>query len=398
MRTLSEIDGREAPCIAAQDAAGPVRVCFLIDELAAAGTETQLLALIRRLDRGRVQPYLCLLHGGAAASRALEPDHCPVYRLHVGSLLRPATLAKAARFIRFLRCERIDVLQTYFPDSSYFGLPAARLAGVPHRLRTRNNLGHWMTRGHRRLGRLLNGIATGSVVNCGAARDALLAAEGPRPETITVLENGVDHARFLAVPPLSARIAGRPTVGAAANLRHVKGLDVLLDAAMRLSGEFSDLRFQIAGEGEMRASLEATAQARGLADRFRLLGSVSDIPAFLGGLDVAVLCSRSEGMSNALLEYMAAGRAIVATAVGAAPDLIEDGVQGLLVPPGDADRLAEAIARLLRRPELARRLGEAARRRARDRCSREAMVERFTVFYERLASEQRFGGRRMKAA
>ena len=121
---------------------------------------------------------------------------------------------------------------------------------------------------------------------------------------------------------------------------------------------------------------------------------MSDVPAFLGGLDVAVLCSRSEGMSNALLEYMAAGRAIVATNVGAAPELIEDGVHGLLVPPDDAGRLAEAIDALLRKPELARRLGDAARQRARDRYGREAMVERFTDFYERLGSQKRFGGRR----
>ena len=397
MRTLNELDARERTS-APEVAADPVRICFLIDELAAAGTETQLLALIRRLDRDRVQPYLCLLRGGGPASRALEPDDCPVLRLGVGALRRPATLLKAAHFIHFLRRERIDVVQAFFPDSSYFGLPAAWLAGVPHRLRTRNNLGHWLTPAHRRLGRLLNAVTTGSVVNCGAARAALLAAEGPRPETVTVLENGVDHARFLAVPPLSARAAAPRRVGVAANLRPVKGLDVLLDAAARLTGEYRDLVFQIAGEGEMRRPLEESARERGLGGRFQLLGAVSDIPAFLGGLDVAVLCSRSEGMSNALLEYMAAGRAVVATAVGAAPDLIEDGVHGLLVPPGDAGRLAQAVDALLRRPDLARRLGEAARRRARDRYSREAMVERFTEFYERLASRRRFGGRRGRAA
>src|SRR5204862_250698 len=123
----------------------PVRVCFLIDELATDGTETQLLALIRNLDRRRVQPYLVLLRGDRPSSRALEPDHCPVLRLGVGSLRSPRTLIRGARFIRFLRRDRIDVLQAYFPDSSYFGLPLARLAGVRHRIRTRNNIGHDMT-------------------------------------------------------------------------------------------------------------------------------------------------------------------------------------------------------------------------------------------------------------
>jgi L-malate glycosyltransferase len=390
MSTLNETHTRTFSA-ARDDAARPVRVCFLIDELATAGTETQLLALIRRLDRGRVRPYLCLLRGDGQASRALEPDDCPVWRIGAGALLRPATLWRAIRFVRFLRRERIDVVQTCFPDSSYFGLPAAWLAGVPHRLRTRNNLGHSLTPLHRRLGRLLNAVATGTVANCRAARDALLAAERPSPETVRVLENGVDHDRFLAAPSSSTSWDRGPRrVGAAANLRAVKGLDVLLDAAARLAGAHPDLLFQVAGEGEQRQELEQAARERGLEKRFQLLGAVADVPEFLSGLDVAVLSSRAEGMSNALLEYMAAGRAIVATEVGAAPDLIEDGVHGLLVPPGDAGRLADAIDRLLRQPELARRLGEAARRRSRDRHSREAMVERFTEFYEGLAGRKRF--------
>src|SRR5262245_54454941 len=96
---------------------GAIRVCFLIDRLAAAGTESQLLALIRHLDRSRVQPYLCLLDGDDPTSRALEPQDCPVLRLGVRRLARLRTIPRAWRLARFLRRERIDVLQVYFPDS-----------------------------------------------------------------------------------------------------------------------------------------------------------------------------------------------------------------------------------------------------------------------------------------
>ncbi len=399
MRTLTETPTRESPARAAPEtAARPVRVCFVIDDLAAAGTETQLLALVGRLDRNRVRPHLCLLRGGGSVSRALEPNDCPVLRLGVGALLRPYAALQAIRFVRFLRRERIDVVQTYFADSGYFGVPAAWLAGVPHRLRSRNNLGHWLTPLHRRLGRLLKAAATGTVVNCAAARAALLADEGPPPETVTVLENGVDHSRFLAVPPLPPDAPAARRVGAVANLRPVKGLDVFLEAAAWLAREHPDLTFSVAGEGDMRGPLEASARERGLADRFQLPGAVADVPGFLGSLDIAVLPSLSEGMSNALLEYMAAGRPIVATAVGAAPELIEDGVHGLLVPPGDAGRLAAAINRLLWQPRLARRLGEAALRRAHERYGREAMVGRFTAFYEGLATAKRRRPRRVDHA
>src|SRR5262249_6549034 len=119
----------------------PARVCFMIDELAAAGTETQLLALIRNLDRRRVQPTLCLLRGESAASRTLEPADCPVFRLGIRSFKHFATLPRVARFFRLLRQERFDVLQVYFPESTYLGVLVGRLAGVPKIVRTRNNLG-----------------------------------------------------------------------------------------------------------------------------------------------------------------------------------------------------------------------------------------------------------------
>ncbi len=365
----------------------PVRVCFVIDELALAGTESQLLALIRHLDRHRIWPYLCLLRGDNPLSQALEPDDCPILRLGVGSLHHPRTLLRMGRFVRFLRREHIDVVQTYFADSSYFGILGAWLAGVPHRIRTRNNLGHWLTPLHRRLGRLLNAFTTQTIANCQAARQALLAAEQPRPETVLVLENGVDLDRFRDLPPLTERpISERPHVGMVANLRPIKGLDVFVRAVALVHARHPRAIFTVAGEGELRATLEQQAAAEGLAEHFSLPGSVVDVPGFLSGLDVAVLCSHAEGMSNALLEYMAAGRAIVATRVGAAPELIADGVHGLLVPPGDAGKLAEAIARLLADRELAQRLGEAARRRVEECYSRAAMIRRFEEFYLSLTA------------
>jgi L-malate glycosyltransferase len=234
---------------------------------------------------------------------------------------------------------------------------------------------------HRVLGRLLNRVTTLSVTNCRAAREALLAAEGPAPESVVVLENGVDLRRFTGIGPLTAENPNAVRVGAVANLRAIKGLDVLVAAASQLATAHSRVAFEVAGEGGQRATLERQIRESGLDGRFALRGAVADVPGFLAGLRVAVLCSHAEGMSNALLEYMAAGRAVVATAVGAAPDLVEDGVHGLLVPPGDASALAGAIDRLLRDPALAARMGRAARTRAFQRYSREAMVRRFEDFY-----------------
>jgi glycosyltransferase involved in cell wall biosynthesis len=366
-----------------------VRVCFLIDSLSRAGTETQLVALIERLDRSRIEPFLCLLRDPPDRPHPLEPKHCPVLRLGVRSFHQPTLPLRMLRLARYLRQLRIDVLQVYFPDSTYFGVLTGWLARVPHLVRTRNNLGYALTRWSRQLGRLCNRVVSRTIANCEACRQSLLADEAPPPESVVVLENGVDLSRYLSLPAVEKR-TGPARVGMVGNLRPIKDPETLLRAAVEVCAARPDVSFHVAGEGELRPCLEGQVQARGLVGRFLLPGAIVDVPGFLGTLDVAVLCSRSEGMSNALLEYMASGRAIVATAVGGNVELIQNGVTGLLVTPGDAHSLATAITRLLEDGGLAARLGAAARRRATTRYSREAMVRRFEDFYvELLSSEPR---------
>ncbi len=362
----------------------PVRVCYVIDRLGVAGTETQLVGLIAGLDRTRVAPYLCLLDGEDEISRSLEPEGCRTLRLGVRSLHHPSTLRQAWRFARFLRNERIDVVQTCFPDSMYFAAPVARLAGVRHVVRTRRDLGFWMKPINRRLGRLYNRIATATIANCEACRAAVIAQERAAPRSVKVLENGIDLESLADIP---AGIVARPRhnyrVGMVANLRPVKAPDVFVRAAAILAARRPDVTFHVAGTGDAE-SVRRLIHECGIRDRCELLGSVADIPAFLATLDVAVLCSHSEGLSNALLEYMAAARPIVATAVGANAELIDDGKHGLLVPPRNPEAIAGAVDRLLGDRDLASRLGAAARRRVSRRYSRKAMLARYEDYYLKL--------------
>ncbi|HTK75736.1 MAG TPA: glycosyltransferase [Gemmataceae bacterium] len=365
----------------------PVRVCFLIDRLTRGGTETQLLALIRVLDRTRVEPALVLLDGEDDESRSLEPADCPVLRLGVRSLHRPHALAAAARLRRFWRSHGTDVLQVYFLDSTYFGVPLARASGIRRVVRVRNNLGHWLTPKHRWLGRLMAGLADVTLTNCEPARRALIDAEGGDARKVAVLENGVDLDRFTALA--FPRPGPEFVIGAVANLRPVKGIDVLVRAAARVVREHPRARFRVAGQGEQRPDLERLIAELSLRERFELIGPVSDVPAFLAGVDVAVLPSRAEGMSNALLEYMAAGRPVVATDVGANAQLLCGGDLGLLVPPGDDAALAAGLTRLIRHPVEVSRRAETARRHVTVHFSRDAMRERFEAFYERLCRGRR---------
>jgi glycosyltransferase involved in cell wall biosynthesis len=361
--------------------ARPISVCFMIDGLSRAGTETQLLALIRSLDRSHVQPSLCLLNGIDAESQALLPD-CPVLCLGAKSLLSWHRGKTALQLKRFWRQQRVDVLQTYFLDSTYFSVPLARLCGIRKIVRVRNNIGYWLNTKHRRLGWLMGRLAHTTLTNSADAARAIHTSERLGTERIRVLENGVDLERFPnPAPPFQQQ---RIRIGAVANLRPVKNIAGLIRSAKTIIQRFPNVEFDVAGEGDLRGELEEQIGASGHNERFRLRGSVSDIPRYLASLDVAVLCSHSESMSNALLEYMAAGRAIVATDVGANAKLVAHQRAGLIVPPRDDEALATALMKYLEQPTFARTCAEEARKRAETHYSRAQMVRNFEEFYRQL--------------
>ena len=364
----------------------PVRVCFVIDRLRQAGTETQLVALINGLDRNVIEPSLCLLDGDDPESRSLEPSNCPVLDLGLKHLASGAAVSAASRLASFWRSQRTQIVQTYFLDSTYFAAPLARLMGIRHVVRVRNNSGYWITPKHRLLGRIIGRLGS-TLTNSDIARQAIQKVERLRDEDITVIENGVDLERF---PETRLPQTDRPEVciGAVANLRTVKNINGLIRVAAALSANSPRSRFEVAGEGDERPMLESQIRRAGLTGRFQLLGKVEDIPAFLAELDVAVLCSHSESMSNALLEYMAAGRAIVATNVGANATLVRHEREGLIVPANDDSALAAAIRRYLNEPDLAKKLGTAARSRVANEYSRDSMVRRFEDFFTRLVQNK----------
>jgi len=369
-----------------QLAADPVRVCFMIDRLSRAGTETQLLALIRTLDRTKVRPTLVLLDGADDLSQALEPADCPVIRLGVRRLFSGRAVTAARQLRAFWREHKPDVLQTYFLDAAYFGAPLAKLCGIPKVLRVRNNLGYWMTARHRVLGKMVRPFVDATLTNTDAGKDALVKRDGLPPARVAVLENGVDTARFkrFLLPDTSKKLV---RVGCVANLRPVKNIDGLLRTAKAALDRFPQLAFEVAGDGEQREELERLHAELVLGERFVLRGSVSDVAGFLRKMDIAVLPSHSEGMSNALLEYMAAGRAVIATDVGANARLLDSGKCGLIVPPNDSAAIVEALGALLANPLRAAGYGAAARRRVDAEFSREAMRKRFESFYAELAGK-----------
>lgn len=369
----------------------PVRVSFMIDHLSRAGTEMQLLALIRGLDRQRVRPSLVLLDGENDLSRSLEPEDCPVLRLGLRRLWSRQAWRAAGLLQAFWQEQRPDIVQVYFLDAAHFGIPLARWCGIRRIVRVQNNLGYW--RQEQRDRRVLwwdrfvrRGVDV-VITNSQAGRDVLIQ-DGYRPEQVQVMENGIDTERFRSflLPDTTKR---RVRIGCVANLRAVKNIDGLMRVARELISRYPQLVFEVAGEGEQRPELERLHAELELGERFVLRGRVEDVAGFLRRVEIAVLPSHSEGMSNALLEYMAAGRAILATDVGANAIVLRHRKDGLIVPARDLMALAAAIEELLRFPLRAAGYGASARQRAQSMYSRAAMLRRFEDFYENLCSRPR---------
>ena len=218
-----------------------------------------------------------------------------------------------------------------------------------------------------------------------------LASHGFGSDRIVDIPNGVDAVRFAPpADPEAARCAaglGPDTVLFLGRLDPQKGLDVALEAWAEVVRRRPGARLAVAGEGPSGAALQGQAARLGLGDAVRFLG-VSETPeTLLQGSEVFLLPSRSEGMSNALLEAMATGLPCVATRIGGNGELLRHGENGLLIPPGDAGALAETLLGLLQDPALRRRLGSAARRDVLERYAMDRVARAYCELYTRVSEE-----------
>jgi glycosyltransferase involved in cell wall biosynthesis len=203
---------------------------------------------------------------------------------------------------------------------------------------------------------------------------------------IRVIRNGVDLSRFTSADRTEARrllnlAPGEIAIGTAGRLVPVKDQALLLQALAILARRGAQFTGVIAGDGPLRAQLESQAAALGIAARVKFLGHRPDVERVYAALDLFVLSSKSEGLSNTILEAMASGRPVVATRVGGADELIEEDTTGVTVPPSRPEDLAAAIERFLRDPALLASMGAAARERALTRFALERMVREYTSVY-----------------
>ena len=360
------------------------------------GAEILVFEFARRLDRERFASYLCTTRAPEPSRRALavlETAELEAAGVGVLALERRSSWSVApwARLYAFLRRERIDVVHAHMPRASIPGSLLARLARVPVVISHEHGS---ILYGHR-VRKFLDQNVVGRFSDVvlavsGSDRDKIIELEGLPPERVQVFRNGI-----LPFPDASEDLrgelapAGAALIGAIGRLDSVKGYDDLIRATGLLKHQGRAIRCVIAGVGPDQGRLARLIVEQDLGAEVKLLGLREDVPDLLRAFDVAVMSSHSEGAPLAVIEYMAAGAPIVATAVGGVPELLDDGVHGLLVAPSDPAGLAAGIGRLLDDRALAHRLGDAAQARQLTELDLRVTVKRLEALYLQLYEQSR---------
>jgi glycosyltransferase involved in cell wall biosynthesis len=378
-----------------------IRVVTVIDFLSAhGGAESLALQIALRLDPQRFESTLCASRwpgppalADSARQGQQELSEAGVRFLALGRR-RKLDVWVWARLERYLRREHVDVVHAHKFGSNVWAALIGRLAGVPVVLAHEHT---WSFEGEplRRLldRELIARCADRFIAVSREDRRRMTEVERIDPSRTLFLPNGMTAPESPSGHDVRAELgiaADAPVIGTVCVMRPQKALHVLLRATAELLPRRPGLQVLIAGYGPEREALERLASELGVVGAVRFLGARSDVPDVLRALDVAVSCSDFEGSPLAVMEYMDAALPVVATNVGGVPDLIEPGVQGLLIPRGDHVALAGAVDELLDDPQRRLQMGERGRERRRSEFSLDVLVGRLEDLYiELLAARGR---------
>lgn len=369
----------------------PLRVVHVVDRLALAGLEYGVIKLVNRLDPDRFRSMIVCLTHQTEDARQLLAKTIPVFEMHKNPGRNWSLIGRlAARF----RSERVDIVHSHNWSTLLYSVAGARLAGVPMVVHGEHGKDDTLPNRPRLLASriLARGVGRVCAVSRNLAEEVIRDWRLPR-ERVARIPNGVDLEAFAIRHSLDAireelgLTAESRVVMNTGGFRTIKDHPTLLRAFARVYRNDPLARLVLVGQGsaeEPRGGLDRVASDLGVAEAVRFAGVRRDVPRLLQVCDVYVNSSRFEGLSNTILEAMAAGVPVVATDVGGNPELVEDGVNGFLVPAGEEESMAARIGELLMAPPLRNRMGAAGRARIEAEHSMTAMVGAYSGLYEDL--------------
>jgi L-malate glycosyltransferase len=353
------------------------------------GGERQLALTALNMDRSRFEPHVGFAEGGFWVDR-LKAAGIPFFVMGPRSLLSPSAIRESRRLREYIIKNGIQIVQTFDYTMNVLGIPAARSVpgvAVISNLRCHSSL---IPAKFRWLSKTLFTASAGIVVNSEALRHHLTKDYSIPIKKIFTCYNGIDTNTFHPGirPAIAGLEAASVVIGTICVLRPEKNLGLLLEAFELVSRHKSDLRLLITGSGPEESSIRALAARLNVSDRCVFRPFTPDVAGILPAIDVFVLPSINEGLSNALMEAMACGCCVVASRVGGNPELVSNEQTGLLFPSGDREALAEQLSRVVAEPDFRRRLGSAAVERMRKDFSLSRAIEQMQEIYDTILARR----------
>jgi glycosyltransferase involved in cell wall biosynthesis len=358
----------------------PPSVFLMTNSFETGGSERQFVELASALD-----PAMCQVSLGCLQPKGpLQTDLGPVQHFDLGgSLYRLQSMRTRYRLAAYLRRSEVAIAHAFDYYTNLTLIPAAKLARTPVVIGSQRQLGDLLTPAQRRVQLAMFSWSDCVVCNSQAAAERLLQ-QGLRADKFAVIGNGLPPAAFAETVPVTPRCPGFLRIGMIARMNtRSKNHRILLNAAARLRNRLAKFEVVLMGDGPLRPELEREAAELGIGDLVRFLGDRRDIPAILASLDVTVLPSDSESLSNAILESMAASVPVIASDVGGNRELVAKD-RGILLPPDDVEALAGALQQLAADLPLRETLARNARRFAQENFTIEQMRKKYEDLYTEL--------------
>ena len=333
-------------------------IFLMTDSFETGGSERQFALFAKSLDLKLFRAQLgCISKRGAFLDGLGEVLEFPLG----GNLYGPRSLSARLRLARHLRHSRISIAHSFDFYSNLTLIPAARIARVPVVIGSQRQIGDLLTTLRSRAQLAVLKWCDAVVCNSRAAADGLIQ-QGVPESRITIIRNGLPASAFAPTLPALPRVPGLLRVGMIARMNAAfKNHGIFLRAAARLRSKFSKVQFVVVGDGPLRQQYEREALDLGIHNDVQFLGDRRDIPAVLASIDVSILPTASESLSNVIIESMAAGIPVIASRVGGNPELIAKD-RGILIPPGDEESLVAETERLLRDRSMRAELGRNAKK------------------------------------
>jgi len=388
------------PLLKESAAVKSTRILHVIYSLEIGGAEMDLVAKAKVLVEryGYQVAIVCLLRRGELVEE-VERDGIRV----IGPVMSGSSDIRVIPWLlRIIRSGKFDVVHTHMFASNFLGRVAATLAGVLVIISTVQLIAEREKWWEMLLDRALQFKTDMMIASSEAVRQSFIQ-RGIRPAKIAVIHNSVDFARFDAVDREAARRAmrqafgwdeGHFVVGTVARLERIKGLDHLIEAAKTVAEALPQARFLVVGDGPQREDLLSRVHHLELGEHCIFAGLRSDVPQILPAFDLFVLPSLSEALGTAAIEALASGVPVVASRVGGVPEVVTHGETGLLVPPGDAMQLAQAILHVAANPAEARQWAERGQKRVRLMFDVNRLADAQARLYQHFLERKRLKGTR----